>query len=386
MDGLRSLQRWMALFALLTIALLVTLCGIVSAGPDPVPLSAPTAPDAPLTAGASLQAARAVREPGAPVAIDTPTSDGNVRGTYSGPAPSEPQSGAPSPIRELVRGETCPEVPQPHAVTFRVSPDERLDAGDTVTVAWATADATHVTLCYRYRVGTAGALREAGGECATALPPVGSRTMTLVPHEASEVFYVHFALSAVNGVPSPEEPNRLRCLAEAQHDVYVPLACSHAWFVPNPPRWCPLEPAWSVPATAQSFQGGTIVHIPSQNGIASNAVIAYLTGVAQGTPRYRTFMNATPQDPGAHLVPPEGQLRPDSISYPVWMGTHHGGFHRGTPPLRGALGWAVGPPIGFEYVYQCTEGPDTHDPCYASMPDGAVSQIRPHEGVWTVWQ
>jgi hypothetical protein len=129
-----------------------------------------------------------------------------------------------------------------------------------------------------------------------------------------------------------------------------------------------------------------LVHISSHNGVAPNAVTAYLTDSDPEAGRYLTFMNVTPQEPPAHLVSPEGFRPPDSIFYPVWVGAHQSGFYRDAPPMRDALGWAVGPPTRFDYTYQCAESPGARDPCFAGMPDGGVRQLGPRQGRWAVWQ
>jgi len=293
------------------------------------------------------------------------------------PATPTPDQGPPYPVS------TATENLTPEIVAFEVAPSDRLSFGEMVTVTWSVHNAVKVTLCFRYSAGEPWDSREEGGSCFTHLPANGSQTLSLTPYEGGESHYAHFWLEATGGRTDPHDPNLLYDPVDDRADVYVPLTCTDAWFMPNPPKWCPQGPPRSIEATAQAFENGVIVYVPLHDGTPPSAVTAYFHDTSRGENRYLTFMAIRPEEPDPGLVSPPGLFVPSSLFYPVWRGLRDGRY-RGVGPLRDLMGWATGTPATYEQVTQQERGPAGHDPLYTTMPDGSTYRLK--EGVWAVWK
>jgi hypothetical protein len=315
--------------------------------------------------------------------------------------PPTPPAAEPLPESSL-------EVQQPEIITFTVSPDDRLDFGDTATVRWSVAGAMQSLFCYRYGVRLTAEpghdllelegecfggvpaechLRGADGNylysedderCAGFLPAEGVQEVVLAPPDEGEVYYVTFWLDAMSGTTNPEERYGLRApIYEDRASVTVPVTCVHEWFMTNQPRWCPADPPWSVEATAQRFENGVMLYVPAQ-GPAPNALHAFYKH--EGQIRDATLFAVSPEPPDPALVPPAGLMVPADIFYPMWNPPF------AQTPLRDTVGWAIGEPFAFSWVSQYEQGPESWDAHYVNMPDGTVLRYNHLESVWAVWE
>ena len=300
-------------------------------------------------------------------------------GLTEGPPPAAP---AADPSCQHPVG-TATELQTPEIVAFELSPSDQLSFGETVTVTWSVRNAVRLVLCVRYSTGEPWDLREEGGRCFTPLPTDGSQTLSLPPYEHGETYYAHFWLEATSGRTHADDPNRLSDPVHDHMDAYVPLACADAWFMPDPPRWCPQGPPLSIEATAQAFENGVMVYVPSQDGSPPNAVTAYFHDPTRGQNRYLTFMAVIAEEPDPELVAPQGLLVPDDLFYPMWRGTRDGRYGR-VGPLRDVMGWATAAPLAFTQITQREEGPGDHDALYKSMPGGGTYRLR--DRVWSIWE
>ncbi len=299
------------------------------------------------------------------------------------------------------------EPSQPEIHLFELSPDDRLDFGDTVTVRWSVSGAMHLFFCYRYATQLPSDLphdlREEGGECfgtipadchmrdadgkylysaddekCSFLPTEGVQQVTLLPFDEGEVYYLRFWMDAMSGVPDPETRYSLHApILEDRVDLFVPASCPHQWFMSNPPQWCPAAPPWSIEATAQNFENGVMVFLPPHDA-APNAVHAFYTD--EGELRQATLYNVSPEPPDPALAPPAGLTAPDAQFYPVWESPY------AQTSLRATMGWASGEPFSFTWISQVEQGPDSYDAYYVKMPDNSVYRHDQMERMWTRWE
>jgi hypothetical protein len=300
-------------------------------------------------------------------------------------APTKGANPAISSVDQNAQGPVCTaaEPLTPEIVAFEIVPGDRLSFGEIVTATWSVHNALKVILCYQYSTGTPWNLREQGGGCFTPLPAAGSQLLSLTPYEHGDAYYAHFWLEATSGRTDADDPNALHDPVHDRVDAYVPLTCADAWFMPNPPRWCPQGPPRSMEATAQTFENGIMVYVPSCDGTPPNSVTAYFQDPTRSQNRYMTFMAVFAEEPDPELIAPPGLLVPDDLFYPAWRGMRDGRYGV-VGPLRDVMGWATAAPVSFTQIIQQEEGPASHDPIYKSMPGGSIYQLG--DNVWSVWE
>lgn len=247
-----------------------------------------------------------------------------------------------------------PVVPQPAIESFTLH-TARLAPGAAITASWTVRGARQRSLCYDY-YGAGD--RRVGGGCLHALPPVAAKyAFTLEPAEV-DVYYVDFALNAVNGAPQGENV-LVEPLKEDRISTVLPATCPYPWFHRLELTWCALAEAADYPgAVAQRFEQGLALYLPPRQAMPNRVIVLYDDGRA-------TRAMAAPQTTvPADLEVPPGFHAPARQFYSLWS-ADSSVLHA----LRDTLGWATAAPQTFTAREQCAEAPPAYAQlCYLTGP------------------
>jgi hypothetical protein len=221
---------------------------------------------------------------------------------------------------------------RPRIDSFQVAPAQA-EPGETLTLTWA-ASGRQATLCpsTRYVLFT--------GDACQDVAPSGAMTFTL-PADLGGNRFVDFILTLEGEEDSEPEV----------WQASVAIKCSTTWFYTEAPQAgiCP-QAAIRSPAAAERFEQGIVIWLeqPGQYFILVDAPLV------EGDVRKRVDVVRDPlqavRDTSASTRPPEGLYAPESGIGLVWRGDV-----RGSAGYTETLGWALGPEVGYEALYQCDD-------------------------------
>jgi hypothetical protein len=365
---------WLHLWLALTVAWLLTACGLPPTGlpatPLPAPLASSTSPRLTLTAAPSATAFAVftVTQPPATLPLSpspwptvqtaTPIFLPDVDATSTAQAVSTlpvvlPPTLPPAPATQVAA--TVPpaasSVP-PSIAAFSITPAE-IQPGQPVTLTWQAAG-EQVTIQRLDALGRIGDFYTVGLS--------GSLRLSTPPEQRGEV---QFMLFATTGSASVQAVARARIL------------CPDTWFFPNPPPECPASPPHSTAMQAQAFERGQMLWTQYDDRI----YVLYTDGVQ---PAWDTLLNAWfPGQPESDptLTPPPGFFQPVRGFGVAWRT----GYVSPVQVVRDRLGWATGAEFGVPNAHvQCDSSPK-YGRCYLSGPGGVVYVLQPERSGWALW-
>ncbi len=157
------------------------------------------------------------------------------------------------------------------------------------------------------------------------------------------------------------------------------LACPahYPWFFENRARECAttLLNTWAV---IQPFEHGLMVWF--QEG----GTYVLIDDGSLFKP-YRAVSDPGVSDlpePDPAIVPPAGLFQPERGFARFWRG-----LAPGSEWIRGQLGWALAPEVGYSALWKCNDGAGQAARCYFTGPaDEIISLTSGGAGYWNYWQ
>jgi hypothetical protein len=235
---------------------------------------------------------------------------------------------------------------EPQIIFFTADVDVA-DPGDTIELAWETADATAVTIYHLLPTGQLGTFwNVAASGTMTYSIGTGERNWTVFALYAANEFF-----PAVNAT------------------VTVILNCPYPWFFAPAPDICAQDAVITGAGAEQHFEHGTMIWVGAEDRIYvlfeddmyTTKWSAYTDEWDEGDPV---------DDPDIH--PPPGFYQPQRGFGLVW---------RDQPLVRDRLGWAVDTEMGYETAVQRTSYGRYND-IYIRALDGNIWRLLPESSGW----
>ena len=338
----------------------VLLCGcLMFAGCTSAPAAfdrTPT-PDVLMATVAALQATNAqlaTQVAGLPATIENLPTATTVPTQTPPPSPTPTVTATPTatPTRVVVRRPAATATPiWPQLLWLTVDPGE-VDAGQSVTLRWSTANASRAVI-QQY-----GADGYAYGEMTVALS--GSLVLPIADRER---LYHSFTLIAYNAAGD-----------SASNSINVNIRCPYTYFFSLPPedyRWdCPQGQTVVSSAAEQYFENGRMIWLDNEKRI-------YVLLNDGNLYSYADTWTAGQPDAEVGIKPPAGRYAPVRGFGKVWSAD---------PYIRSRLGWAMAPEQGYQAQLQhsWTGCCSSASPFYLREFDQRVTRLWPGEqsGSW----
>jgi hypothetical protein len=308
--------------------------------PAPLPTVTPTVTQTPaVVVEVTHFPTNATTTVAAPSATSTLTAAPVVRATSTGvhvitPAAPPPATSAISTV-----------VPGTFIEYFRSEPTE-INPGERFTLSWKVK-AGDVTLWRIERTGQFGTWEDVALE--------GSKS---IETSTTERNFVQYLLYVQSGDQSESQT------------LTVKLRCPDTWFMDNPPTDCPAASAAVTQGVYQSFVGGFMLWVASNDFI-------YVFYTDANSPRWSAFPDTwqsgmVEQDDS--LIAPSGLFQPVRGFGKVW---------REQTGVRDRLGWATAAELAFQTAFQCNSQVK-YGTCYIQSPIGVIV-LQPEASGWVVW-
>ncbi|HTP09980.1 MAG TPA: hypothetical protein VMP08_17105 [Anaerolineae bacterium] len=257
-----------------------------------------------------------------------------------------------TPTRVVVHRPAPTATPQwPQIMSF-TSDQGEVNPGESVTLRWDTANATHAVVQQYGADNTSYSTID--------VAPDGS---IVLPVMAQERLYHTFVLNAYNAAGN-----------NTSGSVTIYIRCPYTYFFAPPAdtyRWdCPAGAATTSDAAEQYFEGGRMIWLGTEKMIYvllnDGGLYTYVDTWTAGQPDV---------DPG--ITSPAGRYKPERGFGKVWGAD---------PYIRSRLGWAMAPEKGYQAQFQprwmcCSSAPEF----YLREIDQRVTHLSPNTtppGYW----
>lgn len=267
-----------------------------------------------------------------PTSTPPPTSTRPPTADPLGPPPTSPLRPT---FTNLPATTTPTNAPTEIGVTidFFTTISQEIVPGDNVTLAWRVLGATDITI---FRIGDDGQ-----NERQWAVQREGQITVSTNPARTDAAEFVMVAQSG----------NQL-----VEERLLVEINCSQGWFFDPAPAACANQAAEPSLQVEQTFEGGRMIWIASNQQI-------YIFFADEQQPRWLqvadTFENGQPERDDS-LNPPEGRFQPVRGFGLVWRTNNN---------IRDRLGWALEPESAYEGMVQSNSDGST---VYMRTRDGGI--------------
>ena len=154
--------------------------------------------------------------------------------------------------------------------------------------------------------------------------------------------------------------------------LLIPLRCPESWFFEPAPDSCPAAlPAVSFQAE-QTFEGGRMIWVETLDRI----YVIFEDGIEPGWAQYPDdWVEGDPERDDTLTVPPD-LMQPVRGFGLVW---------RSVPRVQERLGWAVGPEVAFEGMYQADSPEQSVATLYLRMRDGGIVALDSLDNTWQIF-
>lgn len=274
-----------------------------------------------------------------------PTETQSAASPTPSPTPSPTATPFPTATHQPPRPTPSPAVPTILSFTTDV---EWANAGDTVTVMWASEGATRAVMT---KLLPTGQLSSTYWDVATS----GSMEVMIPAEESNWVSLMLYVENAAG--------------KNAMATATVRLYCPWSWFfVPPPEEICPTEPLISA-AAEQQFERGTMIWVGAEDAIY---VVYRIGGVPAHWQRFQDQWDESQPAEDPALVPPEGLQQPIRGFGLIW---------RERSGVRDGLGWALEGEQAFTTIVQRTTR-FKYNAWYLLARDDQVWYLGPEGSHW----
>ncbi|MHB8625547.1 MAG: hypothetical protein ACYDEO_05020 [Aggregatilineales bacterium] len=328
--------RWAVLLAVLTV-------GLAACGADAEPLVPTARPTPTITPTRTLTTST-------PTDLSTPPTIITLLHTATpGPSPT-PLIGPTSTQIDLTPSPTLPPLPAAPGslnIEYFTTDAQNVHAGDTLTLYWSITGADHAVIYRMNADGTHDQFWQVGRS--------GSLIVSTRPADTNTVRF---------GITVGDSLNRL------DQTLTVSIGCaSTQWFFSPAPAGCPAAPPQFSPAAQESFERGQMIWIGNQGRI----YVLFNDNKKPGWAVYADAFKDGQPDRDPSLAPPPNLSQPIRGFGLVW---------RTQPHVRDRLGWATGPELGFDGVYQSDSVAVPNTVLYMRSRDKNIFQMSGKDQSW----
>lgn len=231
-------------------------------------------------------------------------------------------------------------------VEYFTTDSEAVTPGDNVTLFWSVKGADQAQI---YRVNDDGERIYRWDVEAQGKITVGTR--------ASDRDVARFVLTA-------DMPG-----TNVEQELLIPLRCADVWFFEPPPEACSATDPQVSDQVEQNFEHGRMIWVAAEDRI-------YVIFEDDRSPQWAQYPDDFEEgqpERDESLVPPSGMLQPMRGFGKVW---------RENENVRNRLGWAAGPEVSYEGMYQSDSAEPSVATLYLRMLNGGILALNAESREW----